>query len=51
MRKQYLSISLLIVTISILVIGTVESKASALTPEEQRNLIGFAIGCKDGLSW
>ncbi len=50
MRKQYLSVSLLIVTTSILVIGTVESKAFALTPEEQRNLIGFAIGCKDGLA-
>jgi hypothetical protein len=50
MRKQYLSISLLLVTTAILISGIFESKAFALTQDEQRNLIGFAIGCKDGLA-
>ena len=50
MRMQYLSISLLLVTTAILMIGALESKALALTQDEQRNLIGFAIGCKDGLA-
>ncbi|MER5175331.1 MAG: hypothetical protein ABJB73_06075 [Candidatus Nitrosocosmicus sp.] len=50
MRKQYLSISLLVITTAILVSGALESKAFALTPEEERNLIGFALGCKDGLA-
>ena len=49
MKKQFLSISLLVLTISILVIGSLESRAFALTSTEQRNLIGFAIGCKGGL--
>ena len=47
---QYLSISLLVITTAILVSGALESKAFALTPEEERNLIGFALGCKDGLA-
>jgi hypothetical protein len=50
MRKQYLSISLLLVTTAILITGIFGSKAYALTQDEQRNLIGFAIGCKDGLA-
>ncbi len=50
MRKRYISISLLLVTTVILLIGVLGSKAFALTPDEQRNLIGFALGCKDGLA-
>jgi hypothetical protein len=50
MRKQHLSISLLLITTAILITGIFESKAYALTQDEQRNLIGFAIGCKDGLA-
>ncbi len=50
MKKQFLSISLLILSTSILVIGTFEFKAFALTQAEQRSLIGFAIGCKGGLA-
>ena len=50
MKKQFLSISLFLLTISILTIGTIESKVFALTQAEQRSLIGFAIGCKSGLA-
>ncbi len=50
MRKQFLSISLLVLITSILVNGALEYRAFALTPAEQRNLIGFAIGCKGGLA-
>jgi hypothetical protein len=50
MKKQFLSISLLVLITSVLVIGALESKAFALTQAEQRSLIGFAIGCKGGLA-
>lgn len=39
-----------ILTISIFFIGLPEFKVFALTDKEQRNLIGFAIGCKYGLA-
>jgi hypothetical protein len=48
--KQYLFIIMSILTISIFFIGSSEYKVFALTDKEQRNLIGFAIGCKDGLA-
>ena len=50
MIKQYLSFSILILTISICYVGLSGFKVFALTDKEQRNLIGFAIGCKDGLA-
>jgi hypothetical protein len=41
---------MLSLTMSIFFIGSLEFKVFGLTDNEQRNLIGFAIGCKDGLA-
>jgi hypothetical protein len=39
-----------LIAISALFIGLPAFKVFALTDKEQRNLVGFAIGCKDGLA-
>jgi hypothetical protein len=48
MNKMILGI-LTLFAIAIIINGILERSANALTDQE-RNLIGFAIGCKDGLA-
>lgn len=50
MKKQCFFIGATILLCSIFVINSLQYKSYALTPQEQRNLIGFAIGCKDALA-
>jgi hypothetical protein len=50
MNKIFLSINIISAIIVIILVGAVESNIYALTDQEQRNLIGFAIGCKDELA-
>jgi hypothetical protein len=50
MNKKFLSIDIIPAIIVIILFGAVERNAYALTDQEQRNLMGFAIGCKDGLA-
>lgn len=50
MKKDFFLISMAALVCSIFIISSLQYKSFALTQQEQRNLIGFAIGCKDALA-
>ena len=51
MKNQAILIGFAVIIFSMLLVGALQHKSfSALTKSQERNLIGFALGCQDGLA-
>ncbi|MGN6349713.1 MAG: hypothetical protein ACTHLL_08205 [Candidatus Nitrosocosmicus sp.] len=51
MKNQVILIGFAVIIFSMLLVGAFQHKSfSVLTKSQERNLIGFALGCQDGLA-